>query len=56
VGDSSSLGKYLDQYRGLADFSIKTMVDHIAKGEGKLSHEELLVLMTDQIIKSKVPL
>jgi len=56
VGDSSSLGKYLDQYRGLTDFSIKTMVDHIAKGKGKLSHEELLVLMTDQIVKSKVAL
>jgi spore maturation protein CgeB len=56
VGDSSSLGKYLDQYRGLTNFSIKTMVDNIANGEGRLSHEELLVLMTDQIVKSKVPL
>ena len=56
VGDSSSLGKYLEQYRGLTDFSIKTMVDHIAKGKGKLNNEELLVLMTDQIVKSKVAL
>ena len=56
VGDSSSLGKYLEQYRGLTDFSIKTMVDHIAKGKVKLNNEELLVLMTDQIVKSKVPL
>jgi len=53
VGDSSLLGIYLDQFRGLNEFSIKTMVNRIAEGEGGLSQEELLVLMTDQIVKSK---
>jgi spore maturation protein CgeB len=53
VGDSSALGIYLDQFRGLNEFSIKTMVNRIAEGEGDLSQEELLVLMTDQIVKSK---
>ena len=53
VGDSSALGIYLDQFRGLNDFSIKTMVDQIAEGQGSLSQQELLVLITDQIVKSK---
>jgi len=53
VGDCSALGIYLDQFRGLNEFSIKTMVNRIAEGEGDLSQEELLVLMTDQIVKSK---
>jgi hypothetical protein len=29
------------------------MVDQIAEGQGNLSQQELLVLMTDQIVKSK---
>ena len=53
VGDSSPLGIYLDQFRGSNEFSIKTMVDQIAEGQGNLSQQELLVLMTDQIVKSK---
>jgi spore maturation protein CgeB len=53
VGDSSPLGIYLDQFRGSNEFSIKTMVDQIAGGQGNLSQQELLVLMTDQIVKSK---
>ena len=53
VGDSSPLGRYLDQFRGSNEFSIKTMVDQIAEGQGSLSQQELLVLMTDQIVKSK---
>ena len=53
MGDSSALGIYLDQFRGLNEFSIKTMVNRIAEGEGNLSQDELLILMTDQIVKSK---
>ena len=53
VGDSSPLGIYLGQFRGSNEFSIKTMVDQIAEGQGSLSQQELLVLMTDQIVKSK---
>jgi len=53
VGDSSPLGIYLDQFRGSNEFSIKTMVDQIAEGQGNLSQQELLVLMTDQIVKCK---
>ena len=54
VGESSKLGLYLDQFRGLKEFSVKTMVDCIAEGKGDLSDEELLVLMTDQVVKSEV--
>ncbi len=54
VGESSKLGIYLDQFRGLKEFSIKTMVDRIAEGKGDLSEQELLVLMTDQVVKSEV--
>jgi spore maturation protein CgeB len=53
VGDSSPLGIYLKKFISVNDFSIKTMVDHISGGEGSLSEEELLVLMTDQIVISK---
>jgi hypothetical protein len=54
VGGSSKLGLYLDQFKGLKEFSVKTMVDRIAEGKGDLSDEELLVLMTDQVVKSEV--
>ena len=53
VGSFTELGKYLEQFCGINDFSIKTMVDHIGKGEGDLSKEELLILMTDQLVKSE---
>ena len=52
VGESSPLGVYLNKFIGTNNFSIKTMVDHISVGEGLLSQEELLVLMTDQIVTS----
>ena len=53
AGNSSSIGIYLKQFMGSNDFSVKTMVEHIAGGEGDLSDEELLVLMTDQLVESK---
>ena len=54
VGESSPLGIYLKQFLGSNEFSITTMVDHISRGEGDLSQEELLVLMTDQLVKSEL--
>jgi spore maturation protein CgeB len=53
IGKTSQLGIYLEQFRGLKEFSIKTMVDNISQGKGNLSKEELLILMTDQVVKSK---
>ena len=53
VGSFTALGKYLEQFCGINDFSIKTMVDHIGKGEGDLSKDELLILMADQLVKSE---
>ena len=53
AGPSSDLGKYLEQFRGEKNFSIKTMVDHIGNGKGNLNKEELLILMIDQLVKSK---
>ena len=53
AGLSTDLGKYLEQFRGSNDFSIKTMVDQIGVSTGDLSKEELLVLMTDQLVKTE---
>ncbi|MGY8766451.1 MAG: CgeB family protein, partial [Nitrospinaceae bacterium] len=53
AGLSTDLGKYLEQFRGSNDFSIKTMVDKISISTGDLSKEELLVLMTDQLVKTE---
>ena len=53
AGPSTDLGKYLDQFRGSSNFSIKTMVDQIGSSTGDLSNEELLVLMTDQLVKTE---
>ena len=53
AGLSTDLGKYLEQFRGSNDFSIKTMVDQIGISTGDLSKEELLVLMTDQLVKTE---
>ena len=53
AGPSTDLGKYLEQFRGSSNFSIKTMVDQIGNSTGDLSKEELLVLMTDQLVKTE---
>jgi hypothetical protein len=53
AGASTDLGKYLEQFRGSSNFSIKTMVDQIGNLTGDLSKEELLILMTDQLVKTE---
>ncbi|MFQ5482500.1 MAG: glycosyltransferase, partial [Nitrospinaceae bacterium] len=51
AGPETALGGYLQQFEGVEDFSIKSITDHVQKGEGKLSKEELLLLMVDQVVK-----
>ena len=51
AGSETELGKYLKQFKNVDDFSIKTLTDHIAKGEEALSQNELLLLMVDQVVK-----
>lgn len=49
TGSETELGRYLQRFRNVKDFSLKTVVEPIEKGEGALSKTELLLLMVDQI-------
>lgn len=50
----SELGQYLIQFKNVKDFSLKVIVDQIAKGEGALTKNELLLLMVDQVVQEGV--
>ena len=47
VGAETELGRYLGQFRGVPDFSLKTITDYIENGKGALNKTELLMLMLD---------
>ncbi|MFQ5672110.1 MAG: glycosyltransferase [Nitrospinales bacterium] len=49
IGSETQLGQYLKRFRNVKDFSLKTVVEPIEKGEGALTQTELLLLMVDQI-------
>lgn len=51
AGEDTTLGQYLEQFKGTKDFSLDTVVERIEQGEGNLSNEEMLLLMMDQVIK-----
>jgi spore maturation protein CgeB len=51
AGESTDLGQYLKQFKGQHPFSLKTVIDHIHKGEGTLDNKEYLFLMLNQILK-----
>ncbi len=54
AGVDTDLGHYLEQFRGVPQFSLKTVTDHIAKGEGALTQTETLMLMLNQLVKEEV--
>jgi spore maturation protein CgeB len=53
AGTQSELGTFLQQFRGTPDFSLKTVMDSIEKGQGDLSKNEILFLMLDQVTTQK---
>jgi len=53
AGENTGLAGYLEQFRGSSEFSLKTITDHIAKGEGALTKTETLLLMVDQLVNEK---
>lgn len=53
AGENTLLTGYLEQFRGTSDFSLKTVTDQIAKGEGALTNTETLLLMVDQLVNEK---
>ncbi len=53
AGEKTELANYLEQFRGTPEFSLKTVTDHIAKGEGALTKTETLMLMVDQLVNEK---
>ena len=54
AGENTELGQYLKQFKGQYPFSLKTVVEHIHKGEAALDQKETLFLMMDQVVKEKV--
>jgi spore maturation protein CgeB len=53
AGEKTELADYLEQFRGTPEFSLKTITDTIAKGEGALTRTETLMLMVDQLVNEK---
>ena len=53
AGENTGLADYLEQFRGAEEFSLKTVTDQIAKGEGALTKAETLLLMVDQLVNEK---
>ncbi len=51
AGPDSSLGEFMETFRGVPDFSLDTVMTHIENGQGKLSRQEILFLMLDQVVK-----
>ncbi len=51
AGPDSELGRYLKKYENEKEFSFHGMIDKISEEEGKLSGNELLLLMLGQVIK-----
>ena len=53
AGAETELGRYLGQFKGMPDFSLKTITDHIENGKGALNETELLMLMLNQLVKAE---
>ena len=53
AGENTELAAYLEQFRGTLEFSLKTVTDKIANGEGDLTKTETLLLMVDQLVNEK---
>lgn len=50
AGANTELVKFLEPFRGAPEFSLKTVIAHIAKGEGALTKPETLLLMVNQLV------
>jgi spore maturation protein CgeB len=50
AGENTELAEFLEPFRGTREFSLKTVMDHIAKGEGALTKTETLMLMVNQLV------
>ncbi|MFQ5450145.1 MAG: glycosyltransferase [Nitrospinaceae bacterium] len=53
AGEDTELGRYLEPFRGVPEFSLKTLIDPIEKGAGALNKSETLLLMLNQLIKEE---
>ena len=53
AGENTRLAGYLEQFRGTPEFSLKSVTDQIAKGEGALTKTETLLLMVDQLVNEE---
>lgn len=51
AGENTGLAQYLERFRGQPEFTLKTAVDHIGKGEGALTKTETLMLMVNQLVR-----
>lgn len=50
AGENTELAEFLEPFRGTQEFSLKTVIDHIAQGEGALTKPETLMLMVNQLV------
>jgi spore maturation protein CgeB len=53
AGRNSELAEFLEPFRGTREFSLKTVIAHIAKGEGALTKPETLMLMVNQLVNEE---
>ena len=51
--DGSELQEYLNNFPRHEEFSLKTVVDHISKGEGALNDNEIVMMMLDHVVDDK---
>ena len=54
AGKNTTLGKYLEEFEGTKNFSLKTLAAHIHKGKGDLDDNETLLMMMDQLMQEEV--
>ncbi len=54
AGEDSELADYLKDMSNDQDYSIQNILSHINEGEGKLSKNEMLLLMVGQVIKEEI--
>ena len=53
AGKETELGQYLNEFKGVKEFSLKTLTNHIQNGKGDLDDNETLLMMLDQLIQEK---
>ena len=53
AGENTELGRYLKEFKGEKNFSLKTIANKIQNGEGALDDNESLIMMIDQLVEEK---